>query len=336
MKEKNKKEQEKSRKRRIFILLILIIFTGVILTTSTYAWFTANKTVTVDDIDVNVAASNGLQLSVDGNNWKPFISKDDIINAIKTYPTAINQVPTTMVPVSSIGETDNATGFMNMYKGDVVSGDNTVEYANILTATKSTETNTNESGDFVAFDLFFQVTSDTPIYLTNEAKVTSDDGKGIENAARIAFIKEGHLEPGAGVSNLQALKSPETPIFWEPNNNAHTEAAIAHAQSVYSKTISANEVQDNYYGVKAPISQENQIILGSEDSTYFDTVTPNIKTGTGGISSESYEKLFTNLEAGVTKVRIYMWIEGQDVDCQNDASGSDLIYSLQFSILDKA
>ena len=31
-----------------------------------------------------------------------------------------------------------------------------------------------------------------------------------------------------------------------------------------------------------------------------------------------------------------MWIEGQDVDCENDASGSDLSYNLQFSILDKA
>ena len=31
-----------------------------------------------------------------------------------------------------------------------------------------------------------------------------------------------------------------------------------------------------------------------------------------------------------------MWIEGQDVDCEDAASGSDLTYSLQFSIDDKA
>ena len=39
-----------------------------------------------------------------------------------------------------------------------------------------------------------------------------------------------------------------------------------------------------------------------------------------------------NLKAGITKVRIYMWVEGQDVDCENSASGSDIQYNIQFSI----
>ena len=31
-----------------------------------------------------------------------------------------------------------------------------------------------------------------------------------------------------------------------------------------------------------------------------------------------------------------MWVEGQDVDCENNASGSSLAYNLQFSVLNKA
>ena len=31
-----------------------------------------------------------------------------------------------------------------------------------------------------------------------------------------------------------------------------------------------------------------------------------------------------------------MWIEGQDYDCEDHASGGSLTYSLQFSIDDKA
>ena len=27
-----------------------------------------------------------------------------------------------------------------------------------------------------------------------------------------------------------------------------------------------------------------------------------------------------------------MWIEGQDVDCENNASGTDISYNLQFTI----
>ena len=38
------------------------------------------------------------------------------------------------------------------------------------------------------------------------------------------------------------------------------------------------------------------------------------------------------LEPGVTKIRIYMWIEGQDYDCQDFASGTYLQYNLSFTI----
>ena len=38
------------------------------------------------------------------------------------------------------------------------------------------------------------------------------------------------------------------------------------------------------------------------------------------------------LSSGVTKFRIYMWIEGQDVDCENYAANSDIEYNLSFSL----
>ena len=36
--------------------------------------------------------------------------------------------------------------------------------------------------------------------------------------------------------------------------------------------------------------------------------------------------------AGATKYRVYMWIEGQDIDCENNASGTDLEFNLSFSL----
>ena len=38
------------------------------------------------------------------------------------------------------------------------------------------------------------------------------------------------------------------------------------------------------------------------------------------------------LQAGITKVKVYMWVEGQDVDCENSASGSDISFSFELSI----
>ena len=41
-----------------------------------------------------------------------------------------------------------------------------------------------------------------------------------------------------------------------------------------------------------------------------------------------------SLKADITKVRMYMWIEGQDVDCEDDASGSNIAFDLQLTVKD--
>ena len=64
------------------------------------------------------------------------------------------------------------------------------------------------------------------------------------------------------------------------------------------------------------------------DTTRTSEITPDIVT-TEGYAGD-YKQVF-NLKAGVTKIRVYMWIEGQDVDCENNASGTDISFNLQFT-----
>ena len=163
--EKNKRENE--RKRRLFLAILMILFVGVILTTSTYAWFTANQTVTVSDINVKIEASNGIQISVDGANWKTLISNTDITAASATYAAAVNQLPSSMVPVSTGKTIDSTTHFMNMFRGEIVDGGSGT---NVLVSTASPEAN-GTAGDFVAFDVFLKVTEAKQVYLTNMSKV---------------------------------------------------------------------------------------------------------------------------------------------------------------------
>ena len=331
------KDKRKKKSKKIFIAILMILFSGVVLTASTYAWFTANKTVTVEQIEVNVAASNGLQISVDATNWKTLISNADIQGAGTTYTGAVNQLPGgSIVPTSSIGEIDTTTGFMKMFKGDIISN---AAGTNILKAERSTETHSTTTGDFIAFDLFFQVTEDTPVYLTDASNVIAvDASKGIENAARVAFVEQGNAAAGTAVGIVQALKSDGTTpaIIWEPNTDVHKPAAVVAALSTYGITTSeAGAARINYNGVKAPIPEGEDIPLNSTDEKYFSAVTPKLTSVAAGIPDTGYLPLFT-LKAGTTKVRIYMWVEGQDVDCENNASGSSLAYNLQFSVLDKA
>lgn len=332
-----KKDTKKNRKtKKIFLAILMILFTGVVLSASTYAWFTANRTVTVNQVDVNVAAENGLQLSVDGTNWKPAITNEDIIGASANYTAAVNQLPTgSIVPVSTVGEVDPATGFMNMYAGSIET--NLDHY--IVTANKSTETNTTTSGSFVAFDLFFRTTAATTIYMTDNSAVTAKSGPlGLQNAARVAFVTQGNTTVGDTLPNIQGLKATTNDAvkIWEPNYDVHTEAAVNNARDNYGiSTTTTGGSRLTYVGVKAPIPSSADTRLNSTSNTYFGAVTPAYATVASGIPNTGYLE-FANLSAGITKIRIYMWVEGQDVDCENNASGSSISFNLQFSMNDKA
>lgn len=348
---KSQKRNKKNRRRAILIAFLLMLVVGVVLGTGTYAWFTANKTVTVDDITVNVATSNGLQISADAITFKTLLSNEDLTGAHNTYTNAKNQIPSNtaqMVPVSTVGTFDNA-GLLNMYRGEIVGNESTG--ANILTTSKSTEAN-GTTGDFIAFDIFLQVTQASAVYLTSNSGVETSmaTSNGIENAARIAFVFQGTRETGTAASTIQNLvtnaASPtdttagnQTVKIWELNNDVHTAAAVTNAATVYNiNTTQTGGSQIPYYGVKAAIAESNNVAVASTNSTYFSSVASPLlflSTPASGIPSSAYAQVF-NLQAGISKIRVYMWVEGQDVDCENNASGGGLTYNLQFSTLERA
>ncbi len=332
-----KRKNEKKKRRKLLLLLIMVLLTGIIFSTSVFAWFTSNQTVTVQQIDVNVSSSNGLQLSVDGINWKPYVTEAEIAGASSTYSAAVNQVPTSdLSPVSTGKVIDSTSGLMNMYLGTITTS--TDGASNILTATKSTETNTTTGGAFLAFDLFFQQTAATAqqIYLTSNSSITSTSAYGIQNASRVAFINKGNTALNSTTANIQALNvTTNAPIIWEPNYDAHTQAAVNNASSVYGKTFtvgSGNSVDNAFYGVKAEIPGSADIPLNSHSTDYFTQYNSDIQTTAAGISTSAYQPVFT-LATGITKMRIYVWVEGQDVDCENNAAGTPLTINLQFSLL---
>ena len=333
-----KQEQNKKKKRKILLSLIMILFVGVILTASTYTWFTANQTVSVQDIDVNVSTSTGLQISVDAKDWKTIVTTDDINAAKGTYAAAVNQMPTQdMEPVSTAGEIDTGTGFMKMFKGTLAAPDEDSDLE--LTASQEEEVHGTE-GNFIAFDLFFQTNAEMPIQLTSNSTVLAGQtDTAIENAARVAFLPQGNVAAG-NPDGAQALKAADNTglKIWEPNYDVHTASGVQNAALYGISTSQTGGTQLKYYGIKGDIAD------GVDPYKNFDQTPSNAyftdMSGSGfmiyspaaGIPTTAYLNVFT-LQPGITKVRIYMWVEGQDVDCENNASGGDISFNLQFSSL---
>jgi predicted ribosomally synthesized peptide with SipW-like signal peptide len=340
---KQEKKKDKRRRRKILLALLLVVFTGIILTANTYAWFTSNKTITVEAIDVQVATANGIQVSVDGVNWKTIITNADLNSTLQSstlYTTNTNQLPfrtnnntasTTVKPVSTGGTI--ADDKLNMYLGELASD---ASGNTILKSTKSTEAK-RDTGDFVAFDLFFMVTQNSTVKLGKGSEVSASTGatnRGLKNAARAAFIKLGKATIGSNASTIQGIGGGTDMIMWEPNNNVHTDAAIADALSTYNLSITNTTQVNSYYGVDAVLSTGVSLKdLGSSSNpigTNFKSVTPTLKTPDGALTDDQN---WFSLDAGITKVRFYLWIEGQDVDCENTASGDAITYNMNFVLV---
>ena len=329
------KEEKNDNRKKILTAFLMLIVTAVSLTTASYAWFTENTTVSVEDIEVTVDASNGIQISTDAQKWKANITNADILAG---YTGATNQLPSKLSPVSTIGDVETTTGFMKMFKGNLIA-DAKIPSGYRLEATRSTEAaGTNGAagteGDFVAFDLFVLATQATSIYLTGSSDVvTSGADKGLKNGARLAFLYQGSTTAGdyATARTLKGASSHSagttSNVIWEPNSTTHTNYGIAQAAN-YGATITDGQAVTPYYGIQTEITTANALDYTSTSETYFKSVTPDILTTVGNGTDKT---LPFNLAVGINKIRVYAWIEGQDYDCENNASGTKVVFRFQIA-----
>ena len=329
---KNDKKKKKQKKLRSLILLLLL--TIAMFSVSTYAWFTANQIVTIQALDLQVEASNGLQISTDAVSWKSVITNTDITE--NAYSGAVNQVPTSVTAVSSDGTVTN--GRMNMYLGTIGNDNNTGDY--IITSTKQTDT-AGTNGYYIAFDVFLKTDTTQQVFLAGTSNVshkpvtiagTSNEttDKGLKNSARVGFVILGHGATTDSVDSLIALNNSgsTSAIIWEPNYTSHTPQALIVANE-YGVTASTSAAT-TYRGLNQEFTAgnlKNTVVGTGTEAAYGTTMNPAIKTAEGNADNSN----FVTLEAGVTKVRIYMWVEGQDIDCENNATGTDISFNVSFT-----
>ena len=337
------KREEEKRRKNITGLLLLLLLTITMLVTTTYAWFTANKTVTISSLDVHVETSSGIQISTNAVDWKTIITDTDIKN--NAYSGHYNQLPSTLTAVSTVGAVDSSSqmGRMRMFSGSVEANETTGNFE--LTAEEITNEQAGESGSYIAFDIFLKVDTTSQVYFGSGTGVTAKTGtseKGLSNAARIAFVKEGYGTSTAAASSITSQHNPQLQMILEPNYDTHTAFGIQQGQQYYTTYSNVNSLtagsgngKVSYDGVKANIA--TGLLLNTTNATnntnYFQTVTTReLPTTYSNGSYAGANTQYVQLDAGVTKVRVYMWIEGQDIDCENNASGSDLTFNVSLTL----
>ena len=316
--------------KKIVLSMIPIIFLSLSLTVFTYAWFTNNQSIETTDIEVRARTSKDIDISTDAINWKSEVTLYDIMNASYTQDR-LNQTPKNFQAYSTAGNVNN--GLLDMFHGLVsINKDPSSEnYRKLMFTTEKIREVDGTSGGFLAFDLYLKNLNDANLYLGKKSYVNYvTDDSGIDNAVRVAFVFEGTTSLDSDPDSIQAIKSDDAiVVIWEANSNKHTEAAILNAKNVYGIDITEDFIDIDYYGVKKEFS--TPLLLTSTDEEYFSKMDNNIRTRSDYSSSTLPNYSLFSLPRGISKIRIYAWVEGQDVDCENNAAGSDFKFNFNFT-----
>ena len=292
------------RKKALVPAIAMVVASVIALSGVTYAWFTTGNTASVTGLDVNVQAANGIQISLDAAAWRSVLTADDLIEGTTKNNVAIQFPTNEIAPVSTAANV--VDGKMEMFLGAYATN-------GTLTSVKEVEA-TSTTGNFVAFDLYFKSSMAQTLSLEmgdNLSFVKCIDlvnggtsNVGTEKAVRVAFLDMGSASTPAAA---RALKTPESVKIWEPN-------ATTRADGVEAETGKLP-----YSGFKAEFSNVAESALGDDQVAPVTTLTE--------ASDFTFE-----LEGAINKIRIYIWLEGQDVDCINNISFGDFTTNLAFSV----
>lgn len=209
--------KQKNSKRRLNSLILLVAFTAIMLIVSTYAWFSTQKNVTLANLTGTVKVAEGLQISLDAENWSNSIdfSQYSDQNDLKQLYGGVdhNLIPTEMLPVSttaneSLDATGTGTGIkeLSFYRGTNVNKNNLYgiqAVSNDLTKLDSgaedqitSASNPDTYPGYYAIDFFLEnssaATSGTDILQLNSdssvsVKTGGNNTVGLQNTPRVAF-----------------------------------------------------------------------------------------------------------------------------------------------------
>lgn len=355
------KKRSKNNQKRINSLVLLIVFTAILLIVSTYAWFSTQRNVSLTDLKGKVTVAEGLQISLNAapDSWSQEVSiTDENINAANVDGKIANRVPSTLIPVSTDGSTANLGNTVKMYEGDL----NGRKMATTALVDETAEDkyyafdmylmNTNKTTTAGTNDLTLEM---------DGSNATSDADFGAQNAVRVGFGMVGNTKTLLdteskfnGIPTQDAVLTATTAkaitklSIWEPNYDKHAQAIVNAASgkiklpaaitgSYGSGTVENNKLSFttaqgfNTYAVKAAgaindIYDWTDASL-AEQKTTATLASENNKAGTSKdlMDTGATQAKITIAKNAITRVRVYVWLEGQDVDSTNYASFSQAL-----------
>lgn len=307
---------KKTLKKRTFISAIaMLIVSAIVLTSSTFAWFSMAKRVEVETMELNITSPDGVQISANADAFTTVLTLADIKGESTArwaaYEGNQNNFPELLVPSSSTLFVDKSLPVF--YSGSI----------NDSGRISASQVMSDVGSGYVAFDLFVKVGADQKVFWS-ESSITCEDNPEVVSAMRMAVVNCGTVaaksEAAAILATVPQNALQNRVAMYAPNADIHTDASGyedgATVPNVYIDAPFAN---------RTPTGNGNNIMQEGQYSS--DPV--GTKVLDGNMATEAYFNALT----GVNRIRVYLWMEGNDVDCENSVAGASIGFNLVFTIV---
>lgn len=315
--------QEQRRRRRTILYVYILVALFVLLVAASYTWFSISRTPRVSDMDVFISAQTGLELAetydASDDEWGEVVDFSDIIGTdTQLKPSSWSEEREALV-VSDYG-TDGRT-IENSYTtlNDEQNANRNDDYGYYVKGTFYARSDTKvrvSLGDAVEVNEGKNTAGTyvigTPLWNT-QTLLHDDGGQGAETAVRLGLrITKIDQELGKAYGDSEFY-------IYEPNYDVHIDPEIE------------GEVETENVDDQGPLTDEAHMIrqtasTWSEANPVQSDVT--IKSlGKFDTTTELFE-----LEPGeMAAIDLYIWLEGQDVDCSNLIEDAQIIANIQLT-----
>ena len=323
------------KKQAVFPVLMLLVVTALALIGSSFAWFSMANTASLTEVTgTTEKGSVGLMISKDASTFTSSVTLDSgaatfvnpaffhqvsTVNGINFFEATITEKnpdgtaakiktsadASVQVGTQCYGKYKNASNVLTLM---TVSGAQYVIASSGAAAETSTTTGaTANLASYMVFDLFFSVDAASDLYLDSGTSFTA--GTAI-NAMRVAFLD--YSSSANNASAAIALSTVEGTVIWDPHGDT----------SYFGVKEASGETEFTPYAAHSTV--ESVTTLASSSLFVDGTPWTDESTFTG------YTSIAT-LAAGVNKLRVVVWLEGNDADCTATlAANKGIAFAMNF------
>lgn len=310
-------ENQRARRQKLLLLLWLLLILFSLLTVASYTWFSISTTPRVSDLYMFISTKTGLEIAkeIDGE-WGPQLDFREMEDTTAPLRPVTWSEKNQRFYAAIYGLDGRLTGNWEPLSDERNANKNTSDGYYVKTTLYA------RTGQDVTVSLSSAVEVDegingagtyligTPVWNAEEV-LHNNGGQGAETAMRIGIRVTYVDETG------EPTGEPELFYIYEPNSDLHIDGSEGYTATP-SIDATANLIGEDRL-IRQTASTWTEAYPVQRDVQIYSL---------GDFTTDT--ELFSLKASQMVKIDLYVWLEGQDIDCTNQINDAQILANIQF------